>query len=150
SGIRETKSRLVGRAVFRDVPRALGTAGLPDRHEITSSELDTAAKFHNVEVRRGDYLIVRTGQMEAKLAAGSWDGYPGGDAPGFSFETLDWIHRRQIAAIAADTWGCEVRPHETEPGINQSRQWITYPTMSLTLGEIFYLAELAGDCPADG
>jgi len=91
--------------------------------------LDKAAKFHNVEVRRGDYVIVRTGQMEAKLAAGSWDGYPGGDAPGFSFETLGWIHRRQIAAVAADTWGCEVRPNETEPGINspgtgsRSRSW---------------------------
>ena len=148
-GIEKTKSRMVGRGVFLDVPRALGMEVLPDGHGITSSELDKAAKFHNVEVRRGDYVIVRTGQMEAKLAAGSWDGYPGGDAPGFSFETLGWIHRRQIAAIAADTWGCEVRPNETEPGINQPWHWITIPIMGLTMGEIFYLAELATDCAAD-
>ena len=149
-GIEKTKSRMVGRGVFLDVPRALGLEVLPDGHAITSEELDRTAKKENVEVRRGDYVIVRTGQMEAKLAAGSWDGYPGGDAPGFSFETLGWIHRRQIAAIAADTWGCEVRPNETEPGINQPWHWITIPIMGLTMGEIFYLAELATDCAADG
>ena len=148
-GIEKTKSRMVGRGVFLDVPRALGMEVLPDGHAITSEELDRTAKKESVEVRRGDYVIVRTGQMEAKLAAGSWDGYPGGDAPGFSFETLEWIHRRQIAAIAADTWGCEVRPNETEPGINQPWHWITIPIMGLTMGEIFYLAELATDCAAD-
>jgi kynurenine formamidase len=149
-GIEKTKARMVGRGVFLDVPKALGLEVLPDGHAITSEELDRTAKKENVEVRRGDYVIVRTGQMEAKLAAGSWDGYPGGDAPGFSFETLDWIHRSQIAAIAADTWGCEVRPNETEPGINQPWHWITIPIMGLTMGEIFYLAELAKDCAADG
>jgi len=92
---------------------------------------------------------VRTGQMEAKLAAGSWDGYPGGDAPGFSFETLEWIRRTELAALASDTWGCEVRPNETEPGINQPWHWITIPIMGMTMGEIFYVKDLAEDCAAD-
>ena len=87
--------------------------------------------------------------MEAKLEAGSWDGYPGGDAPGFSFETLEWIQRNEIAAIASDTWGCEVRPNESEPGINQPWHWITIPIMGLTMGEIFYLADLSQDCAQD-
>jgi hypothetical protein len=43
-----------------------------------------------------------------------------------------------------------VRPNETEPGINQPWHWITIPIMGLTMGEIFYLADLAGDCAADG
>ena len=94
--------------------------------------------------------IVRTGQMEAKLKAGSWDGYPGGDAPGFAFETLEWIKRTELAALASDTWGCEVRPNETEPGINQPWHWITIPIMGMTMGEIFYLKDLAEDCVADG
>src|SRR5919201_1530112 len=117
-GIEKTKAKMVGRGVFLDVARALGKDVLPDGHAITAEELDRATAAAKAEVRRGDYLIVRTGQMEAKLAAGSWDGYPGGDAPGFSFETLEWIHRKQIAAVASDTWGAEVRPCETE-GINQ-------------------------------
>ena len=148
-GIEKTKAKMVGRGVFLDVPRALGMEVLPDGHAITSKELDATCKFHGVDIRRGDYVIVRTGQMEAKLAAGSWDGYPGGDAPGFSFETLEWIHTRQIAAIASDTWGCEVRPNETEPGINQPWHWITIPIMGITMGEIFYVADLAKACAAD-
>lgn len=148
-GIEKTKDRMVGRGVFLDVPRALGMEVLPDGHAITSKELDLTASRQAVAVKRGDFVIVRTGQMEAKLAAGSWDGYPGGDAPGFSFETLDWIQRNQIAAIASDTWGCEVRPNESEPGINQPWHWITIPIMGLTMGEIFYLGELAKDCAAD-
>src|SRR5437588_2317713 len=149
-GIEKTKSRMVGRGVFLDVPKALGMEALPDGHAITGEELDRTAKRENVEVRRGDYVIVRTGQMEAKLAAGSWDGYPGGDAPGFAFETLEWIKRTQLAALASDTWGCEVRPNETEPGINQPWHWITIPILGMTMDEIFYLADLARDCAADG
>jgi kynurenine formamidase len=149
-GIEKTKNKMVGRGVLLDVARVQGRDALDDGYAITSHDLDAAAAAHGVEVRRGDYVIVRTGQMEAKLAAGSWDGYPGGDAPGFSFETLDWIHRKQIAAIASDTWGCEVRPNETEPGINQPWHWITIPIMGLTMGEIFFLGDLGKDCTADG
>ena len=149
-GIEKTKSKMVGRGVLLDVARALGMDALPDGHAITAEELDRTAAAAKVEVRRGDYVLVRTGQMEAKLAAGSWDGYPGGDAPGFSFETLEWLHRNQIAAVASDTWGAEVRPCETESGINQPWHWITIPIMGLTVGEIFYVADLAKDCAADG
>jgi kynurenine formamidase len=149
-GIEKTKNRMVGRGVFLDVPRALGMDVLPDGHAITSKQLDETAAFHGVRLKKGDFVIVRTGQMEAKLAAGSWDGYPGGDAPGFSFETLEWIQRTQLAALASDTWGCEVRPNESEPGINQPWHWITIPIMGLTVGEIFDFAALAKDCAEDG
>jgi hypothetical protein len=148
-GIEKTKDKMVGRGVFLDVPRALGMEILPDGYAITGAELDLTAKKQGIEFKKGDYIIVRTGQMEAKLAAGSWDGYPGGDAPGFSFETLEWIQRTQLAALASDTWGCEVRPNESEPGINQPWHWITIPIMGMTMGEIFYLKDLAEDCLAD-
>jgi kynurenine formamidase len=148
-GIEKTKARMVGRGVFLDVARVMGKDTLDDGYAITGADLDRAAAAHGVEIRRGDYVIVRTGQMEAKLAAGNWDGYPGGDAPGFSFETIEWIHRNEIAAIASDTWGCEVRPNESEAGINQPWHWIVIPIMGLTMGEIFYLGDLAKDCAAD-
>src|SRR5216684_4182657 len=128
-GIEKTKQKMVGRGIFLDVARALGKDVLEDGYAITGEDLDRTAASCGVKVKRGDFVVVRTGQMEAKLKTGSWDGYPGGDAPGFSFETLEWIHRAEIAALASDTWGCEVRPNETEPGINQpctgsrSRSW---------------------------
>jgi kynurenine formamidase len=148
-GIEKTKNKMVGRGVFLDVARALGREELDDGYPITNADLDKTAEAHGVAVKRGDYVIVRTGQMERCLRNRSWDGYPGGDAPGLAFETLEWIQRNEIAAIATDTWGNEVRPNETEPGINQPWHWITIPMMGLTMGEIFYLKELAEDCAQD-
>ena len=148
-GIEKTKNKMVGRGVFLDVARALGSKWLDDGYAITCADLDRTAEVQGVKVKRGDFVVVRTGQMEAKLEAGSWDGYPGGDAPGFGFETLEWIKRTELAALASDTWGCEVRPNESEQGINQPWHWITIPMMGMTMGEIFYLKELAEDCAAD-
>jgi hypothetical protein len=145
-GIEKTKNRMVGRGVFLDVPRALGMDVLPDGHAITTEQLDLTAKKQKVEFK-ARRLHRRAHRPDGGEAQGrSWDGYPGGDAPGFAFETLGWIQRTQLAALASDTWGCEVRPNETEPGINQPWHWITIPIMGMTMGEIFYVAELAKDC----
>jgi kynurenine formamidase len=148
-GIEKTKEKMVGRGVLFDMVRMLGDNNLPDGFAITCELLDRAEAFFKTEVRRGDFLIVRTGHMEKKLAAGSWDGYAGGDAPGLAFETLDWLHRKKVAAIATDTWGVEVRPNEIEEAVSPFH-WIAIPIMGLTLGEIFYLPELAKDCAEDG
>src|SRR5712691_925094 len=148
-GIEKTKNKMVGRGVFLDVARALGQECLEDGYGITCEDLNNAAEAQGVTVQRGDYVVVRTGQMERCLKAKSWDGYPGGDAPGFAFETLEWVARTQLAALASDTWGCEVRPNETEPGINQPWHWITIPMMGMTMGEIFYVKDLAEDCAQD-
>ena len=54
----------------------------------------------------------------------------------------------QLAALASDTWGCEVRPNETKDA-NQPWHWVVIPAMGLCMGEIFYLKELAEDCAKD-
>jgi kynurenine formamidase len=148
-GIEQTRERMVGRGVLLDIPLLLGLPHLPDGFAIGIELLEQAEKRFGVEVGRGDFLLLRTGQMEAKLAAKNWDGYSGGDAPGLAFETLDWLQSRQVAAVATDTWGVEVRPNETDEA-TQPWHWIAIPIMGLTLGEIFYLAELARDCAEDG
>src|SRR5919198_4983805 len=63
-GIEKTKNKMVGRGVFLDVARALGKDALEDGYAITCADLDRTAKAHGVTVRRGDFVIVRTGQME--------------------------------------------------------------------------------------
>jgi len=146
---KKTRNKMVGRGVLLDVPRALGEQWLPDGFVVTNELLDYTAQKLKVDVRRGDYLIVRTGHLEQKLADENWDGYAGGDAPGLAFETLDWLYRKEVAAIVTDTWGVEVRPNETDEA-SQPRHWIAIPIMGLTVGEIFNLAELAEDCAGDG
>jgi kynurenine formamidase len=147
-GIEKTREKMVGRGVLLDIPRILGMECLPDGFAVTNELLDKAERHFGVEVRRGDYLIVRTGQMEAMLSADTWDGYSGGDAPGLAFETLDWLHAKQVAAIATDTWGAEVRPNASDEA-TQPWHWISIPIIGLTVGEIFFLKELAKDCAED-
>jgi kynurenine formamidase len=149
AGIEKTKDRMVGRGVLLDIAALFGKKWLPDGFAITNAILEAAEASERVNVKRGDYLIVRTGHIEAKLASKTWDGYSGGDAPGLAFETLDWLHAREVAAVVTDTWGVEVRPCETED-TNQPWHWIAIPIMGLTVGEIFYLADLAKDCREDG
>jgi kynurenine formamidase len=147
-GIEKTSEKMVGRGILLDIPRMLEKDWLPDGFAITNEMLDQAERHFGVEVRRGDYLLVRTGQIEAMLSTDTWDGYSGGDAPGLAFETLDWLQSKQVAAIATDTWGAEVRPNQTDD-VNQPWHWISIPIMGLTVGEIFNLGELSKDCADD-
>jgi kynurenine formamidase len=134
--------------VLLDVARHVGKPFLEDGTAITNEDLDACAKAQGVEIKRGDFVIVRTGQMEQRLDAGDWGGYAGGDAPGLAFETAEWIHKKQIAAICTDTWGCEVRPNETKDA-SQPWHWVVIPMIGITMGEIFYLRDLAADCAQD-
>jgi kynurenine formamidase len=86
--------------------------------------------------------------MERCLKSGQWGGYAGGDSPGLRFETADWIRRKDIAAICADTWGCEVRPNESTEA-SQPWHWVVIPMIGISMGEIFYLKDLAEDCAQD-
>ena len=67
-GIEHAKSKMVGRGVLLDIARYRGVDWLDDGEGISNDELDKCAKDQNVDVRRGDFVIVRTGQMERCLA----------------------------------------------------------------------------------
>jgi kynurenine formamidase len=148
-GIEHTRDRMTGRGVLLDVARYHGTAWLEDGYGISNDELDATAAAQGVEIKRGDFVIIRTGQMERCRAEGRWGGYAGGDAPGVKFENCYWCHAHEIAAICSDTWGVEVRPNETNE-VNQPWHWVVIPALGLTMGEMFDVRELAEDCAADG
>jgi kynurenine formamidase len=102
-----------------------------------------------VEIRRGDIVLVRTGQMAQCHADGSWGSYAGGSAPGLALDAVPWIAEHEIAAVASDTWGLEVLPNET-PDVFQPLHIILIVHMGLLVGEIFDLEGLAADCADDG
>lgn len=149
NGIEKTRSKMIGRGVLLDVARFKGGDYLEDGYGISNDDLDACARAQGVEVRKGDFVIVRTGQMEQRLATGDWGTYAGGDAPGLRFETAEWMHRKEIASICTDTWGCEVRPNEV-PEATQPWHWVVIPMLGITMGEIFNLRELSIDCADDG
>ncbi len=140
---------MVGRGVLLDVPRALGVDWLEPGFAIGAEELERAEAHGGVEVGAGDFVFVRTGAIAAARAAGTWGDYAGGAAPGLGLASANWVGEHDIAALAADTWGLEVRPNET-PDVFQPLHLVFIVHMGLWLGEIFDLEPLADDCAADG
>ena len=92
-------------------------------------------------------MLVRTGQLTRARRDG-WGEYAGGPRPGLSFTTADWLHDSEIAAIATDTWGVEVRPNEFDDAFQPLHQ-VAIPHIGLFVGEMWDL-ERSPSCAADG
>lgn len=161
TGIEHMAPYVAGRGVLLDVGRVIGRGGgpsrssavesggeLPDGFAVTEEHLAATAEAHGVSVGRGDLVVVRTGQL-ARVRRDGWGDYAGGSAPGLSFTTAGWLHRTEIAAIATDTWGFEVRPNEFDNAFQPLHQ-VVIPNMGLLIGEMWDLEALARDCAADG
>lgn len=142
NGIENYAGKLVMRGVLLDVARHLGVDALEPGYAISAEELEATAAAQGVEIERGDCLLIRTGFLEARRDA--WGDYAGGAAPGISLHTAPWIHDREIAAVASDTWGVEVRPNEVD--CFQPFHVVALVHMGLAIGEIFDFAELAETC----
>jgi len=148
NSIDKTKSRIAGRGVLLDVARWKGVRALEPGYAITPDDLDATAAAQKVEIRRGDLLLIRTATCPAT-------------STGRTGATTTSTIRR----------GCRCTPHRgctpgrsrrSPPTTTQSRcdlhscpvpeplHICAIPNMGLTLGEIFYLEELAADCAADG
>ena len=145
-GIEVMKSNFVMRGVLLDVARFRGVDCLEPGYAISAEELDATAEAQGVEIRSGDAVVVRTGMIETRR--GAWGDYNGGSAPGLSLHTAPWLYEHDIAAIATDTWGCEVRPNEVE--LFQPLHIVALVHMGIPFGEIWDLQALGEDCAADG
>ncbi|MFI5717891.1 cyclase family protein [Nocardia sp. NPDC051750] len=151
TGIETVADVICGRGVLLDVGRAIGENGeLPDGFAITQAHLEQtiAAQGPTSEVRRGDIVVLRTGQL-TRVRREGWGEYAGGPAPGLSFTTADWLHDTEIAAIATDTWGFEVRPNEFDVAFQPLHQ-VAIPNIGLFLGEMWDPDALAQACREDG
>lgn len=145
----ENMPTVVSRGVLLDLPAAFGRGAYEPGEPIYPRDLDAASEKLGVVAGRGDILLIRTGDMASRRGQPGWAGYSAGDAPGLSLLTAPWLHERQLAAIATDTWGAEVRPNELE-GTFQPLHLVMVVSMGLLVGEIWDLDALAHDCAADG
>ncbi|GAB2744585.1 cyclase family protein [Kitasatospora kifunensis] len=147
-GVEQTSASLTGRGVLLDIARHRGVDSLAPGEAIDGAELADCAQRQGVAVGRGDILLVRTGFLGASRARG-WGDYAGGDAPGLSLDSAEFVFEREVAAVATDTWGVEVRPNQTAE-LFQPLHLVLLVNAGVMLGEMFDLDRLADDCAQDG
>jgi kynurenine formamidase len=138
---------IVTRGILLDVARTKGLPHLDAGYAISPADLDEALARTRLEVLPGDILLVRTGQM-AHLRAGDKEAYrlP---SPGLGVTTVEWLHARDVAAVATDTMPFEVWPGEHQDALLPVHL-LDLVEMGMTQGQNWVLDELADDCAADG
>jgi kynurenine formamidase len=148
NGVEHLRDRIVSRGVLVDMARYKDVEWLEPGYAISEDDLLGCLAAEGVTAGTGDIVLFRTGQMGYCKTHG-WGTYAGGDAPGLSFYTADWLHRTELAGVASDTWGVEVRPNELA-NCPQPLHQVMIPHIGLLVGELFDLEELATDCAVDG
>lgn len=139
---------VIGRGVLLDIARFRKMDTLPPGYAIQADDLEACADFQGVQVRDGDIVLVRTGHLAASRSAG-WAGFAGGDSPGLGLSAADFLCRREVAAVAADTWGVEVIPYETSE-IIAPLHVVLLVNAGVLIGEMWDLEALSADCASDG
>lgn len=138
---------LISRGVLLDVARVKGVDRLEPGYSITGDDLDAAAEMARVTVERGDVVLIRTGQIQI-LHAGDKHAY-GYPSPGPSIYSVHWMHRREIAAVATDTYVFEAFPGD-DPDFLLPVHLLHLVEMGLTQGQNWDLEKLSEDCASDG
>ena len=145
-GIEKVRA-LVSRGVLLDVARARGVERLEGATAVTAADLDAAEELARVKLLPGDLVFLRTGHVQ-KLKAGDRTGYIA-PAPGPSLRSVEWLRRRDVAALATDSFTGEVFPAEL-PDTYLPVHLLHLVEMGLTQGQNFDLEALAADCADDG
>jgi len=139
---------IVSRGVLLDVARLKGVERLAPGTVIAPDDLEAAERAANVRAGTGDVLLVRTGHLDVFKRDRDRMGFIR-QSPGLGIACAEWLHAREVAAVATDTYAVEVIPFE-DPKTPLPLHCLCIRDMGLTLGEMFDLEALAADCATDG
>ncbi|HEY8476422.1 MAG TPA: cyclase family protein [Chloroflexota bacterium] len=137
----ESVPPIVARGVLLDVAGYRGVEMLPGGYAITAEELETVAKHQQVEVLRGDVVLIRTGWIrqwdDVPAYVGERTGCPGPDA-----SAAEWLAARGVRASGSDTVPYEVtRPGDPSMPVHM----ILIARSGIHILEMVNLEELARD-----
>jgi kynurenine formamidase len=138
---------IVTRGILLDIARLKGVDHFEDNYAIGADDLSAAEQQAGVTVESGDVLLVRTGQMEW-LRRGDRQRFSD-PSPGLGVGAIEYLHDKEVAAVATDTLVFEVWPGE-DPAAMLPVHMIDLRDMGLVQGQLWYLDDLATDCATDG
>src|SRR5207248_7288400 len=139
---------IASRGVLLDLARARGVDRLRPGEVIGPADLESAERAAGVHAGRGDVLLLRTGHLAVFTRDGDREGYMR-QMPGLGIACVEWLHAREVAAVASDTSAVEVIPFE-DPAVPLPVHALCIRDIGLTPGEMFDLDELAADSARDG
>jgi kynurenine formamidase len=148
NGVDAIGAGILTRGVLLDIARLERADRLPPGFVIQPAHLEAAEQMQGVRVESGDALLVRTGHITVFTREQNREGYMR-EMPGLGLACASWLHAREVSAVATDTSAVEVIPFE-DPTVPLPLHLVCIRDMGLTLGEMFYLEELAETCAATG
>jgi len=142
---------IVGRGVLLDIPRYKGVKHLAKGEAVTLDDMLGAAEKQKVEIQKHDIVVVRTGYIAVFYNEGSDAYFKGGvNEPGITYskKLVDWFHKKEISAYAADTLSSE-QTHSTTTNTMVPMHIFLMNYLGIPIQEILWLEELADDCAKD-
>jgi kynurenine formamidase len=140
-------SGIVSRGVLLDVVRHRGLEGCIDgERQVTPEELDAIAEAQGVSIGRGDIVLVHTGWWTEFRRTGNRS--PA--VAGLHWHCAEWLHAREVAAIACDNVAVEHLLTMDVDGMFLPFHALCLRDMGLMLGEFWDVSRLAADCADDG
>jgi kynurenine formamidase len=146
---------IAGRGVLIDIARHKQLDyTLPE--PVTVADLDVAVAAQKLELQTGDILLIHTGWLrwyakestrEQRVEMADRERL---QAPGLAAteDMAEWLWDHHVAAVAADNPALEAWPPRAETGGFLHHRLI--PHLGMNIGELWWLADLADDCAADG
>lgn len=129
----ETIPPVIARGVMIDIPAYKGVQHLPDNYRINASDLQGALKRQNTVLRKGDVVLIRTGQaMHYHDAREYLHQYPG-----INLEAVKWlVESQQIMLLGADNLSFEAFPPEREDN------WVPVHTYLLAEKGVMFIEQM--------
>jgi kynurenine formamidase len=113
----DTLLPIVHRGVLLDIAGQQNVASLTTAFEITPEHLEATARAEEIEVRRGDVVLLRTGWGAFFQDTARFESQVHGPGPGES--AARWLSKRKVFAAGSDTINFELVPSRTmESGIH--------------------------------
>jgi kynurenine formamidase len=129
------------RGILLDVCALSGKDRLPAGYVISPDELASCLKNANLEIQKGDVVLIHTGH--GKLWMNDNKTYGAGE-PGIGLAAAKFLTDRKVSLIGADIWAIEAVPHERADLSFPVHQW-DLPMHGVYHLENLDLAQLAAD-----
>ena len=129
----ETIPPIIARGVLIDVARYKGVDVLENNYRIDAKDLKAALKEQQIEIQKGDVVLIRTGQARYYKDAHTYlDGYAG-----INLDAVQWlVEDRGVMLLGADNLSLEAFPSE------RADNWVPVHTYLLAQKGVMFIEQM--------